>query len=137
MRELIEASLDQGPERSGYHFVVARDTFDIAGFACYGPRPLTDGTFDLYWIVVPPRCARTGIGGCLLEQVVQEAQALGARLLVAETSGLPQYLPARTFYLRHGFVQEACIADFYGPGDDLMLYVRRLGRDRSSTTAAE
>lgn len=52
----------------------------------------------------------------------------GARVLVAETSGLKTYEAARGFYLRNGFIEEARIREFYKPGDDLVVYVKRIKR---------
>ena len=127
VHELVQEHFQLGAERSGYYFIVARDERDLLGFACYGPRPLTLGTFDLYWIVVAPRVGQRGIGTILLERVTRDVRTAGGRLLVAETSGLPDYLPAREFYDRHSFRRAARIADFYAPGDDLVLFVKRLG----------
>ena len=31
-----------------------------AGYICYGKRPLTDWTYDLYWIAVDPGYSRKG-----------------------------------------------------------------------------
>lgn len=126
VQELVQEHLQLGAERSGYYFVLARDERDLLGFACYGPRPMTLGTFDLYWIVVAPGVWQRGIGTALLEGVTQAVQATEGRLLVAETSGLPGYLPAREFYDRHSFTRAATIPDFYAPGDDLVLFVKRL-----------
>jgi ribosomal protein S18 acetylase RimI-like enzyme len=126
VQELVQEHFQLGAERSGYYFIVARDERDLLGFACYGPRPLTIGTFDLYWIVVAPRLGQRGIGTILLERVTHDVRTAGGRLLVAETSGLPAYLPAREFYDRHRFMRVASIADFYAPGDDLVLFVKGL-----------
>ncbi|HEX9116332.1 MAG TPA: GNAT family N-acetyltransferase [Anaerolineae bacterium] len=132
VRELIDEHFSLGTEASGYHFFVARPgraeagTRDLLGFACFGPRPLTQGTYDLYWIVVAPQAGRQGVGAALLERVAGAVRQQGGRLLVAETSGTPGYVPARQFYLGHGFDQVATIAGFYAPGDDLVLFVRRL-----------
>jgi ribosomal protein S18 acetylase RimI-like enzyme len=126
VRELVQEHFRLGAERSGYYFVVARDERELLGFACYGPRPLTLGTFDLYWIVVAQRMGQRGIGTTLLGRVMHDVRAAGGRLLVAETSGLPAYLPAREFYDRHSFTRAATIGDFYAPGDDLVLFVKRL-----------
>ncbi len=98
----------------------------MLGFACYGPRPLTRGTYDLYWIAVRRTAQGRGVGGALLQRVAQDVRALGGRMIVAETSGRPDYEPTRRFYETHGYVREATLSDFYGPGDDLVVYVQRL-----------
>ena len=50
-----------------------------------------------------------------------------ARLIVVETAGRPEYLPTRRFYEARRYVEVARIADFYEPGDDLVVYAKRLG----------
>lgn len=123
--ELLNDFFTEGADASGYYFITCRDEQGIAGFGCYGPRPLTQGTFDLYWIAADPRCQDQGVGTRLLDQVCQGVKTLGGYLLVAETSGRDEYIPARTFYETHHFELAAHIADFYAPGDDLMMYVLR------------
>lgn len=124
--ELLHAYLEQGPESSGYIFVSCRDDGRVVGFACYGPRPLTSGTFDLYWIATDKAWQGHGVGTALLKYVAEEVRTLGGRLIVVETSGTPAYAPTRRFYETHGYKRAATIADFYAPGDDLVVYVQQL-----------
>jgi len=98
----------------------------VQGFACCGPHPLTEGTFDLYWIAVDPDARRQGVGRALLSQVGTEVKARGGRLLMIETSGLPSYTPTREFYESCDCRREAVIRDFYAPGDDLVIFVKEL-----------
>ena len=124
--ELLDAYFTQGAEISGYHFISALQNDTVVGFACYGPRAITTGTYDLYWIVTAPSAARQGVGGQLLatvEQIVQEQQG---RLIIAETSGRADYISTRQFYVKYDYIAEAQIKDFYSPGDDLVIFVRRL-----------
>lgn len=122
--ELWEEYRSKGPEKSGYHFIVLKDAGRVMGYACYGQRPLTVGTYDLYWIAVDPSCRRQGAGRQLLVQVEQDVCRLGGRLLVIETSGLEMYTPTRSFYLAAGYQLEATIRDFYKPGDDLVVFTK-------------
>ena len=43
-----------------------------------------------------------------------------------ETSGRPSYEGARVFYEREGYRETARVPDFYGSGDDKVIYVKRL-----------
>ena len=45
--ELLREYIGQGARKSGYHFLSYRNEEHVLGFACYGPRALTCGTFDL------------------------------------------------------------------------------------------
>lgn len=133
VKELWTAYQQQG-EASGYIFIIYREPStangrgQVLGFACFGPHPLTEGTFDLYWIAVDPEWRGRGIGHALLAQVEDEVRARGGRILVVETSGTAAYAPARRFYESCGYRYEAVIHDFYAPGDDLIIFCKPLGR---------
>ncbi len=64
--ELWEEFLKQGPLVSGYYFLVDKEDGHVHGYSCYGPRSLTSGTYDLYWIAVDPTIHRGGVGRKLL-----------------------------------------------------------------------
>jgi GNAT superfamily N-acetyltransferase len=125
VEELIQDYLAKG-EASCYRFLSYRLAGWVAGFACYGRRSLTRGTFDLFWISTAPGAQRRGVGAELLRQVEQNIRSLGGRLVIVETSSLPGYEPARCFYDSHGYRREAVIADFYDEGDSLVLYSKKL-----------
>jgi ribosomal protein S18 acetylase RimI-like enzyme len=116
----------QGAEKSGYYFLVDREDAHVLGYACYGPRALTDRTYDLYWIAVDPDARRGGVGRKLLAATEEAVRKLGGRLLIVETSGLPKYEPTRAFYLATGYLLEATLKDFYTDGDDLVIFTKRL-----------
>jgi GNAT superfamily N-acetyltransferase len=124
--ELLDAYFTQGAEASGYHFVSALHDSVTVGFACYGPRAITDGVYDLYWIVSAPQAGRRGVGGKLLEEVERAVAARNGRMIIAETSGRADYINTRSFYVKYSYVAEAQIRDFYSVGDDLVIFVRRL-----------
>jgi ribosomal protein S18 acetylase RimI-like enzyme len=118
--------LTLGTEDSGYHFIVYRDGERVLGFAIYGPRDLTDGVFDLYWIAVDPDARCNGVGRKLLTASEEAARQMGGRMLIAETSGTPLYEPTRKFYFGMGYENEATIKDFYTIGDDLRIFIKRI-----------
>ncbi|MBE3068447.1 MAG: GNAT family N-acetyltransferase [Chloroflexi bacterium] len=124
--ELWEEYLAQGSECSGYYFLVEKEAERVLGYACYGPRSLTSGTYDLYWIAVDPTVRRGGVGRGLLAASEEAVRKLGGRLLVLETSGLPTYEPTRKFYLTTGYTLEATLKDFYSDGDDLVIFTKHL-----------
>jgi ribosomal protein S18 acetylase RimI-like enzyme len=118
--------LASGPQGSGYYFLAYRDGERVLGFSIYGPRDLTDGVFDLYWIAVDPTACCKGVGRTLLTASEEAVRAMGGRMLIAETSGTPPYAPARKFYFAMGYENEATIKDFYTPGDDLKIFIKRI-----------
>jgi ribosomal protein S18 acetylase RimI-like enzyme len=125
VKDLWEDYLTTGPVAGGYNFIVDREDERVLGFACYGPRDLTSGVFDLYWIAVDSRSHRNGVGRKLLTATEHAVQQAGGRMLIAETSGTPDYEPTRKFYLGMGYVMEATIKDFYVEGDDLAIFIKR------------
>jgi GNAT superfamily N-acetyltransferase len=125
--ELVEDRLTKGP-RCGYHFLFAEDGGRPVGFACFGPIPLTQESYDLYWIVVAGDHRGKGLGTELLEQAEEAIAAFGGTRVYIETSARPQYAPTRQFYLARGYVLVAQLQDFYAPGDGKDMYLKVLAR---------
>ena len=123
--ELVDERLLRG-DASGYHFVVANNDDEVIGYACYGPITITVHSFDLYWIVVSPQQQGKGVGRRLLQEAENRIAVHGGRHVYIETSGQPIYTATRGFYERCGYQLEATVRDFYAPGDDKCIYVRRL-----------
>ncbi len=123
--ELVDEGL-AGGEASGYHFVVGAIRDQVLGYACFGPTPLTEGVFDLYWIAVSPETQGRGVGRKLLLGVDVAVRARGGRMLLIETAGKPEYQKTRAFYERAGCDLVARVPDFYRVGDDKLIYARRV-----------
>jgi ribosomal protein S18 acetylase RimI-like enzyme len=100
------------------------DQGSLVAWACWGPTPGTVATFDLYWIVVDPNLHGRGFGTRLLEEMERRIAGV-ARLVVVVTSGRPDYAGTRAFYLRHGYAIKGTIEDYYGPGDDQVIFAKR------------
>lgn len=109
---------------SGYKFILYEDRDGVHGFACYGPRELTVGAYDLYWIAVDPGSRGRGVGQRLMQYMEDDVIKSGGYLILIETSGLPSYNPAQRFYENRGYTLQTRIRDFYAPGDDLLVYAR-------------
>ena len=124
--ELLREYIGDGPQKSGYYFLSAVQNGRVLGFACYGPRALTRGTFDLFWICSARGEQGKGVGSALLRQTEQSVRAAGGYLIIVETSDSPRYEAARRFYEAHHYHREAAIQDFYSEGDGLVLYSKRL-----------
>ena len=123
--EVIDSYL-RDPQGSGYYILVAEVASSVIGYICYGPTPLTDGTWDLYWQAVDPEKQRQGIGNALMEAVEEEIGKAQGRLAIIETSSLPEYEKARRFHLGRGYEIIARVPDFYAPGDDKLILQKRL-----------
>lgn len=115
--ELIDEYFND-PEGSGYFFYVAENEGRVAGYICYGPTPLTQGTWDLYWAAVSPGLTGQGIGGTLFRRAEEDIRRRGGLLIMIETSSNPHYRPARSLYITLGYDLISTIPDFYSPGDN-------------------
>lgn len=120
--ELIDCGIAQ---RDDYRFQVAEVDGVAVGYSCYGLVPLTDASYDLYWIVVDPRCQGQGVGRLLIQATEQAVRDLGGRMLLAETASKPEYAATRAFYDGVGYVEVARVPDFYRLGDDKIIYWKR------------
>ena len=125
VKELLDDYIAKGSV-SQYHYLSCRLDGRVVGFACYGLRALTRGTFDLYWIGTASSVQRQGVGAALIAQVERNVRAMGGRLLIVETSSSSEYEPARRFYDSHGYRRQVIIEDFYAEGDGLVLYSKKL-----------
>lgn len=118
-----------------YEFVGAFQGERLIGYACYGPTPATDQTFDLYWIAVHPKAQRSGSGGALMAEVERRLAERRARLLVVETSSSDDYEPTRQFYRKRGYEQAAQVRDFYGRDDHRVILAKTLSAERREPRA--
>lgn len=123
--EVIDSYLHD-PIGSGYYALVAETGSVIAGYICYGPTPLTDGTWDIYWEAVAREKRGQGIGSALMEAAEGEIKQAQGRLAIIETSSTPEYEKTRRFYLGHDYEVIARIPDFYTSGDDKLILQKRL-----------
>lgn len=123
----VPAMQHNAPASSDYFFLGAFTPEEkLAGFACYGPTPGTDRTYDLYWIAVDPAMHGAGCGTILLNEVERRLKGQNARLVVVETSSRSDYKNTRGFYIHRGYIESARARDFYAPADDRITFTKRL-----------
>ena len=112
-------------------FWITYDDSEPVGVAYYAPEPYADGTWNLYFIAVHPNRQGEGIGTKLLCYVEQMLAKQGERLLLIETSGLPNFQRVRAFYRQHGYDEEARIREFYKAGDDKIIFRKALATKKT------
>ena len=123
--ELIDIAI-ANPPQTDYNIFVLEQDGEVTGYHCTGKRPLTDGVYDLYWIVVDPERAGKGAGTLLLQHAENFVEERKGRWLLAETSGRDIYQKTRDFYRRNSYVVLATINDFYSVGDALCTFGKRI-----------
>jgi ribosomal protein S18 acetylase RimI-like enzyme len=122
--ELIDDALAK-PE-SDYWFRVADAAGEVVGYICYGPTPMTEASYDLYWVVTQARWRGRGVAGLLCDAMESDLRERGATGIRIETSQLESYGAARGLYDRRAYREVGRIPDFYRAGDDLVTYHKRL-----------
>ena len=122
--ELIDAYLENGIN-SGYLLLSAVENTKISGYICFGKTPLTEGTWDVYWIAVSHKEQGRGIGKALMSAAEKSIKEENGRLILIETSSTNEYEKTRQFYHRIGYTIICRIPDFYSPGDDQVLFQKR------------
>lgn len=124
--ELAMESLRLGAEKSGYHYILAENRGEVSGYTCFGPTPCTKHSYDLYWIAVRKNFKGTGIGMHLMALTEEKIAAAGGEKIYIETSSRDSYIPARRFYIKCMYKEEATLKDFYDAGDHKLIYVKNL-----------
>jgi aminoglycoside 6'-N-acetyltransferase I len=119
--ELIDESLND-KQNCYYNIFVYEENGKVSGYHCTGKRALTDGVFDMYWIVVDPNAQNNGVGKKLLEHAENFVKENNGRWILAETSSKENYAPTRNFYFRNNYSIVAEIKDFYKIKDDLIVF---------------
>jgi ribosomal protein S18 acetylase RimI-like enzyme len=124
--ELVDIYLNN-EDQSDYRVVVAEDSASkVRAYACWGPVPLTKGTYDLYWIATHPDSRGAGFGRSLMAYVEGKVLESKGRLLALETSSKESYVRTIQFYRSLGYEETARISDFYDVGDDKLIFVKKL-----------
>jgi ribosomal protein S18 acetylase RimI-like enzyme len=122
--ELIDAAAQ--PNNPDYQVRVAVRETRVVGYVCYGPTPMTAGTFDLYWIASDPAVRGQGVGAALVSAMEGDIRRRTGRLIRVETSAMEAYGPTRGFYASMQYKEESRFRDFYKPGEDLIVLAKRL-----------
>src|SRR6476620_3343882 len=137
--ELIDEWLDLG-EHSGYLTYVlesqGEEPKEVLGYVTFGPTPLTEATYDLYLIAVDKSKHRGGVGKRLMKFTEEEISRRGGKLLLIETSSQETYGGTIQFYERTGYELVGKIPEYYKPGDDKLIFVKRLAAPASVDGAA-
>ena len=124
--ELIDIVLKDPIQKDYQIYCMVDDQDQVIGYICYGPTPMTQGTFDLYWIAVDPDFQEQGAGARLLSFLEEGVKAREGRMILADTSTIPQFEKTQKFYLKNGFQEVARVPDYYHPGNDRITFCKRL-----------
>jgi ribosomal protein S18 acetylase RimI-like enzyme len=122
--ELIDVYLED-PEQKDYRIVVLEnDRKDTVGYLTWGPTPLAEDAYDLYWMAVSPAEQGKGRGKALVVWLENEVRRRDGRLIIIETSSQPKYHGTRQFYIELDYKEVARVPDYYRAGDDRVIYAK-------------
>lgn len=96
------------------------------GVAYCAPEPVTSGTWNLLMLWIKDGFEGREFGKALVSEVENQLKQHQARLLIVETSQLPEFETARAFYERSGFKLEAEVKNFFDAGDNKLIYTKPL-----------
>lgn len=122
--EMVAGYFDDS--KSDEIWLTDEDEGGVVAIAYCAPERMTEGTWNLYLIAVHPRCQGEGRGRAVVGYVEKLLAERGERLLLVETSGLPEFEDARAFYRRCGYEEEARIREFYQAGEDKIVFRKLL-----------
>jgi ribosomal protein S18 acetylase RimI-like enzyme len=107
-------------------FWLTDDDNSVVGVAYCELERMTEGTWNLQLIAIHPDRQGQGRGKQLLREVEQAVTQRSGRVLLVETSGMPDFDRVRSFYDHCGYAAEARIRGFYKAGDDKIVYRKAL-----------
>ena len=122
--ELIDAYLEE-PDQKDYDVVVVENEAGApVGYMTWGPTPLAEDAYDLYWMAVSPAEQGRGRGKELVRWLEAEVGRHDGRVIIIETSSQPKYHGTRQFYIDLGYKEVARVPDYYRAGDDRVIYAK-------------
>ena len=124
--ELIDDAISEYSSGDYIACVLEDEKGEVQGYGCYGLTPLTESTYDLYWMAVNPAVQGNGYGRSIIRFIEQDVRERGGRLLVLETSSQENYARTRQIYEKNGYELVTRIRDFYKKDDDKLIYVKYL-----------
>ncbi len=125
--DIVKSAYQTGEEKSGYHFVIAEHENKILGFSCFGIAPCTIASYDLYWLAVCKGSMNKGLGGKILDKTESIIAGKGGVNIWIETSSRNKYSRTRKFYKKKGYQVQAELRDFYAPGDNKVIFLKKTG----------
>ena len=128
--QMIKASkdkdnvIDSFEEPEGIHFVCCiNDSSDkILGVNGVYKNERVHESIDVWWLgwfYVLPSEQHKGIGQILFDQTLKFCKnRKDCRKIYVDVSSLPEYITAKRFYIKNGFIIEGILKDFYDRGED-------------------
>ncbi|NJM65535.1 MAG: GNAT family N-acetyltransferase [Acaryochloris sp. RU_4_1] len=128
LHQMLTSSLEK--KGDAHPFWITDHNDGLVGLAYCEPERMTSGTWNLQLIGVHPTHQKQGRGGKILRFVEETLVGRGARVLLVETMGTPDFEHVRAFYRKNGYEEEARIREFYAEGVDKIVFRKTLSKQR-------
>lgn len=122
--DMISDYFDNGESRDIW-FTSVVDEIPVSIAYC-APEKMTEGTYNLYAIAVEKKNQGKGIGREMMAYLEDLLRTKRGRILIVETSGLPQFELTRKFYDQCNYKRQALIPEFYDVGEDKVVFWKKL-----------
>lgn len=122
--ELIDIYLNCNGQHDYRIVVIVNNQEEPVGYLTWGPTPLAEDVYDIYWMAIAPQEQGKGLGRKLVNWLENEILKVNGRMIVIETSSQLKYMKTREFYQKLGYKEVARVPDFYRPGDDRIIYAK-------------
>ena len=125
LNSMLSAYFEESPT-GDRQWLINEEDGKLISVAYYAEETFANGVFNLLLIGVRPDLQQQGQGTKLLHYIEQELKNRGGRILIIETSGLASFEATRAFYQKNGYDREACIREYYNPGEDKIIFRKAL-----------
>lgn len=124
LEDMTEGYFDN--DEDGGTWLTHEEEGKAVAVAAYTAEPMTEGTYNAFLLAVHPEYQGQGVGAALMLHIEQSLRDQGQRVLLVETSGLPNFERTRSFYRKIGYEEEARIRGFYAAGEDKIVFRKAL-----------
>ncbi|MDR2914444.1 MAG: GNAT family N-acetyltransferase [Tannerella sp.] len=119
----MTADFFNNPESQDIWLTKEVDGKPIAIAYC-APERMAEGTYNLYLIAIDKSFQGKGYGSDIMIYLEELLQRNKNRMLIVETSGLPEFELTRQFYKKQDYFLAGVIPDFYQQGEDKVIFYK-------------
>ena len=94
---------------------------NVVGFAFARLQEMTDNVWNILALAVHPNAQGNGYAKALINAAEER---LDARMILIETTQLPQQDKARSLYTKLGYKQVATIPNYFSDGEDKVSFIK-------------
>lgn len=122
--QMMDSYLSEGDENSLW--LTCEEESQAIGF-CYAiEETFAAGTWNMLALAVVPERQGNGAGRAIVEALEKLLRGTSNRVIIVDTSGAVSFTGTRSFYKGCGYTEEARIRDYWGPGDDKIVFWKAL-----------